>query len=367
MSIRTKRRKWRAAKIGGKTIRKIYKNGKLIFDYSKPLSSPQAQSYLIDIRSATYRVWRCPKSQWFRIHIAAAAGGAAASGQGGGQGGYIVHDVWIQQDWEITLWAAAGTATGCPPYLKGGNGRNGYNNGYSGGNGAYGTMGGGGAAGDRDSGGGGGGAGGNGGAGDGWNGGPGGGGAGCLCIEQFFAWSRTDESGNKLSFYTKRLKPLPGDKAFYATRDSSGVHITDAGYIIQSYNAATNSVIAKSTIIEGLPPRTFNYDTNLIFDFRWIFIILAGGGGGGSGDNGSRRAGGGGGGAGGTGGGTYPSYAGGGGTWSSLPGIRQAESGGNYSGGAHGSANAIVMGVVQQAVLGGWTSTTGAAVLQPLF
>lgn len=158
MSIRTNRNKWRAAKIGGKNISKIYKNGEIIFDYSRPLINPIQGAAIVNISGAKNYDFVAPHSGWFRLIVAAAAGSIAANAQTPGQGAVISHDVYMQQGQRAICWAAGEATTGSP-FPIAGNGS--VNAGYSA-VGGDGDLGGGGASGAEESGFGGGGASGNG-------------------------------------------------------------------------------------------------------------------------------------------------------------------------------------------------------------
>lgn len=158
MSVRTKSRKWRSVRINGKVVRKIYKDGKVIFDYSKPLPNPVQGAAVINISGQQNTTWTCDRSGWYRFGVAAAAGGNTTS-FGHGNGGQIPSlDLFIEKGMKILAWGASGRLTGAPQVIKdtGGNGqagagattwdnnnglcgggaRNGHNGGHAGGGGA---------------------------------------------------------------------------------------------------------------------------------------------------------------------------------------------------------------------------------------
>lgn len=125
MSVYRRQKKWRSVKIHGQVIKKIYHNGKIIFDYSKPLSNPILGAQIINVSGSNNVNWTVDRSGWYRFGVGAAAGGNTSS-FGHGRGGRISSvDLFLEQGWRILAWGASGRITGAPASIKGGNGQEG--------------------------------------------------------------------------------------------------------------------------------------------------------------------------------------------------------------------------------------------------
>lgn len=324
MSIYKAKKKWRSVKATGKVVRKIYKDGKIIYDLSKPLSNPVVGEQLVKIEASTNIDWTVPYSGWFRIEVAAAGGGS--DGSTGGGGARIVYDIYLEKGQRIIAWSAT-RVSGAPAKLKGGNGA--YDNGYSS-YGNYGKLGGGGASG-KECGGGGGGA-----AGDGaaitirY----GGGGSGAIIYsgDDLIAWGTADVG----MLFTRSKTPQAGDIAYNVDGTPTG---NDT--VVKSFDSTTNTVTFTSLAGDS-QAKAYNADSSYIayeHDENWQILILCGGGGGGFGHSESYRAGGGGGGGGTSGG--YTNWSGGGGCDYNLSGSNTPGNGSRYSNGGAGSGNVI--------------------------
>lgn len=325
MAVYVNKNKWSSVKIGGKSVRKIFKNGEKIYDAAAPLTNPIQGAALVDISGNTNYDFTAPHSGWYRLVVASAAGTTAANRYAPGQGALISHDIYLLTGARLICWAPAGAVSGAPAVLKGGDGA--INAGYNA-HGKDGKLGGGGASGGTDSGYGGAGAAGDGLNGDNWNNGSSGAGAGIIIYqgEDFYQWGE--------DFYTKKRNPQIGDTLY----DSDG-NVID--WEITAYDSTEDTITACPA--NESECQTISYKQTIFAyskEENWLLLLLCGGGGGNCGDNGDYRTGGGGGGAGGDGG--FTNWASGGtGGYSSLAGIEQGGSSGRYGAGGNGAGNVI--------------------------
>lgn len=325
MAVYVNKNKWRGVKIGGKNVRKIFKNGEKIYDSSAPLKNPIQGAAIMDLAGANNAIVVVPKSGWYRFNINASRGQNCNSGNGG-YGARITYDLYLEQGWRILGWGASSYTTGAPASIRGGTGQSNYTRDVPGDWSWF--LGGGGRNGfsRHDCGAGGGGAAGNGGTGKNvWGyGGFGGAGAGVIIYT----------GGPWLSY-------LVDDKVYYAATDQSLGRIGTALYggydinampekpfepeltdeTIANYDAAIDTITTASGLtLTRDTANTYNMSP-YAYEENWKYLLLCGGGGGSAGDNGEPRNDGAGGGAG-SRGGANRQGTGGGGKYDNLPGIQ---------------------------------------------
>lgn len=348
MAVYVNKKKWRMVKIGGKNVKRIYKNWQVIFDISQPMDNPKLGELVFHLEGKTNGGFVVPDSQWYKIQVAANTGTTAgASGQPSQGGALIDYDIFLNKGTHLFAWAASGTATGAPACIQGGNGGGGKGGANYWTNGQSYVLGGGGGGGyGGDGGAGGGGAAGDGGGANGWDAGAGGGGAGVIQYKPGIDYYCFQNSAKTEKLYLTSPEPAAGAACFNIEREGTekcakSITVSDSGKQVASFDPASNSITVQDEIFtyleaENIP--AYSVQTN------WEILFLCGGGGGGAGDSGSHRAGGGGGGGGSTGGvnnGADGQTVGGTGGFSSLENIQQGTGGYRYGTGGKGAGNVI--------------------------
>lgn len=326
MAVYVNKNKWRGVKIGGKNVRKIFKNGEKIYDSSAPLTNPIQGAAIMDLAGANNAIVVVQKSGWYRFNINASRGQNCNSGNGG-YGARITYDLYLEQGWRIVGWGASSYNTGAPLAIRGGTGQPNYTGNVPGDWSWF--LGGGGRNGlsYNDCGAGGGGAAGNGGTGaNAWGyGGFGGAGAGVIIYkgDDYLAYSTPAGEGQTV-FYVKNTAAKTENILYggYAIDEIPEMPFDppESTVKIANYDSTIDTIITDT----GLTLTRLAGTTDMIpyrYDSRWLYLLLCGGGGGSAGDNGEPRNDGAGGGAGSRGGGNRQG-TGGGGKYDNLPGIQ---------------------------------------------